>query len=109
MSVSRSVKLGYGFMVHADDLEWMQERGVELYEAFMDSDFTVCLNGYADYPTDYFFGLTIFNLDEGEAASVPNVRNIDKEKYAQMMDEFKLYCPNRKPYLPKDYVLFCVD
>ena len=109
MSVFRSAKLGYGFMVHADDLEQMTERGVELYEAFIDSDFTVRLDGYADYPTDYFFGLTIFSLDEGEAASVPNVRNFDREKYTQMMEEFKLYCPNRRPFLPKDYILFCVD
>ena len=109
MSISRSAKLGYGFMVHADDFEQMTERGVELYEAFMDSDFTVCLNGYANYPTDYFFGFIIFSLDEGEVASIPNEHNFDKEQYAQMMDEFKLYCSHRKSFIPKDYVLFCVD
>ena len=108
MSVNYSAKLGYGFTVHADELEWMEERGVELYENFIDSEFTVRLNGYVDYP-DYFFGLIIFSLDEGEAASVPNVRTYDREKYAKMMKQFKQYCPNRTTYLPKDYVLFCVD
>ena len=109
MSVSYSAKLGYGFMVHADDLEQMEERSVELYEDFIDNDFTVRLNGYVDYPTDYFFGLTIFSLDEGEAATVPNVRNFDHDKYIQMIEQFKQYCPNHKQYLPKDYILFCVD
>ena len=109
MSVSRSAKLGYGFMVSSDDLEQMTERGVELYEAFMDSDFTVCLNGYTGYPINYFFGLITLSLDEGEAASIPNEHNFDEEQYTQMIDEFKLYCPHRKSFIPKDYVLFCVD
>lgn len=108
MSISRSASLGYGFMVHADELELMKERDVALYDDFVDSDYVVRLNGYADV-SSYFFGLVIFSLDEGEAASVPNVRTYDREKYSEMMEQFKRYCPNRTTYLPKDYILFCVD
>ena len=108
MSISRSATLGYGFMVHADELEEMRKRDAASYEDFIDSDYVIRLNGYTDV-SSYFFGLAIFSLDEGEAASVPNVRTYDHEKYSEMMEQFKRYCPNRTTYLPKDYILFCVD
>ncbi len=108
MSVDRSASLGYGFIVHADELELMKERDAALYNDFVDSDYAVRLDGYAS-SSSYFFGLVIFSLDEGEAASVPNVRTYNHEKYFEMMEQFKRYCPNRTIYLPKDYILFCVD
>lgn len=108
MSISYSAKLGYGFMIHQDELKEMEERDVELYEDFIDNDFTLRLDGYAE-TSDYFFGLIIYSLSEGEAATVPNVRKLDQSKYNRMMKQIKQYCPNRKHYLPKDYVLFCVD
>ena len=108
MSVNRSAKLGYGFMVHDDELEWMEERGMALYDSFVESDYAVRLDGYAN-PSPYFFGLTIFSLDEGEAAAIPNVRSYDRQKYAEMVKQFKQFCPNRTTYLPKDYILFCID
>ena len=105
MSVNYSATLGYGFLIDSNECVNMPD---EKYEAFVESEYYLCIDAYCDNPT-IFFGLTIFNLDPGEAANVPNIRKYDHKKFTEMMDEFKLYFPNRSDYLPRDYIMSCID
>jgi hypothetical protein len=105
MSIAYSARVGYGFLVDLDEQHQMTD---EVFEEFVDSDFAVRIDGYAD-TSKYFFGLTKFSLDPGEAVSIPTKREYDPVKFSNMLNEFKYFCPNRDNYVPKDYVIFSVD
>lgn len=104
MSVGYSAKLGYGFLIDSNECCSMPD---EKYEQLVDSEFFTTVDSYCDNPL-IFFGLIMFNLDPGEAASIPVVRQYDHDKFSQMMDEYKDLFPNRKGF-PRDYLLACVN
>lgn len=99
------VKLGYGFLIDSNECVNMSD---EQYDAFVNSDFCVEVDEYCDNPK-IFFGLTIYDLEPGEAVSVPNIRQYSHDKFIEMMDEFKLLFPKYSGDIPRDYILFCID
>ena len=105
MSVYYSARLGYGFVVEQNELQWMEDHNI--IDDFFDSSYVCVIDGYSSVPK-YFFGITRFALDPGEIASVPiNYRH--NEHLFDMIDEFRRCCPNRQNYIPKDYIFCSID
>ena len=101
MSVEFSTSLGYGFIVHDNEVENLP---FNKHDDFIDNDYTIRLNCWSD-TSDYFFGLTSFYVEPGAAVCVPTKRTYPHDEVMNMISEFKTYFPEKEFYIPKDYIL----
>ena len=109
MSVRYSAVLGYGFMVNRNDLDEMEERGTQLLDKFQESDYALPVDAYDPDTSRYFFGIIRCRMEPGHIAQAPTNRNCDHNMVLEMIDEYKMYCPNRSNYIPSDHVMCCID
>ena len=106
MSVSYTTRFGYGFQVSQKEVKQMTE---EKLQAFQESDYALSLNGWEPDTCNYFFGILQGFVDPGYMVEVPTRRNYNHEEFMEMLEEFKSYFPDRKEYVPRDYILACID
>ena len=106
MSVGYCSRFGYGFVVDSYDLEELRDRENDLWEDFLNNDYTLALSDWGD--DICFFGIIEKTLEPGQFYEVPQKRNYKSEDVVDMIVEFKKYFPT-KARAPQDYILSCID
>ena len=105
MSVNYRTRLGYGYRVPAEKVRALP---AELHDKFLDSRWTIVVNGY-DKKADYFFGIQQGFVDPGYMIEVPTRRNYTHRNMVEMVDEYKSYFPNEDNYLCHDWIISGVN
>lgn len=95
MSVDYRAIYGYGFVVTDTDLQNLR---VNDYEAFIDSDYHICVDGYSD-DGYHFFGLVLSEAEPGEVNILPAVDNYEHEDFIKMNSSFRRIFPVQKFHL----------
>ena len=106
MSVSYSSRLGYGYIVERHEYCNLSD---ELRHKFQESEYAFAIDGWNTDGSTYFFGLIINTADPSDYFMIPAVISYDHEQFIKMMDEFKALFPERESYMPRQYVLSCID
>lgn len=106
MSVSYSSRFGYGYIVERNEYRNLSDK---LRHEFQESEYALAIDGWDIDGSTYFFGLIINAADPSGYFMVPAVISYDHEQFLEMMNEFKILFPNRASYMPRQYVLSCVD
>lgn len=105
MSVSYSTRFGYGFVISYNEYKDLDKDKMIL---FQESDYALRLDGWS-YTSDYFFGIEIKSVEPGQYLMIPPVTPYVHDEFMDALKEFKDIFPNRKDYIPHNYVLSCVD
>lgn len=96
MSVDYKAIYGYGFIVTDSDLQALT---AEEYDNFIDSDYHICVDGYANKDSYHFFGLILNEIVPGEVEVIPAVDHYDHEDFIKMNSCFRRFFPEHKFYL----------
>ena len=95
MSVDYRAIYGYGFIVTDADLQTLRAND---YEAFIDSDYHICVDDYSDNGY-HFFGLVLSKAEPGEVNILPAVDNYEPEDFIKMNSSFRRIFPVQKFHL----------
>lgn len=95
MSVDYRAIYGYGFIVTDADLQSLR---ADDYDAFIDSDYHIDVDGYNDNGY-HFFGLVLSTAEPGEVNILPAVDNYEHEDFIKMNASFRRIFPVQKFHL----------
>ena len=105
MSVRYSTRIGYGYIIHADEIT-SEEFENKLNNEY--DEYALPIDSYAGRP-NYFFGLLYVKVPHGEGYRIPIHQIFDRDKLCDMIEKYKDLCPNKDNYICHDYILSCVD
>ena len=97
MGINITSYIGNGFIIEPGDIEMDDE----IFEEFVDSGYTWCLDAYADSPY-YFFGQAIDAVEPGEAIIYKPI-----PASTSMLNEFNRFFTKRR-YEMSRIILFSV-
>ena len=101
-----NTRYGYGFIIPHEDYCYFDEDKINQLQ---NSDFTFIIDSWYPDISTYFFGIILGYADPGEYIMIPSVPLYDHNKFTKMMQEFKTFFPGREFYVPRHYILSCVD
>ena len=103
--------VGHGFNVTKYSLEKLKSEHPELYEQFIESDYSFPMDIYHPNNTEYFFGIFIDKIYPGYIHQFSPLMLCDSKVYKGMMDEFRMYFPNwcDDNYIPRPFVMSCIE
>lgn len=101
-NMHHSTHIGYGFYVTNQELNHLSTSN---QQAFKDNQYTIIVNEYDPENTDYFFGIKMASLTEGQGFCLPSRWNLSDEVVETMINEFKRYFYDKAQEGCHDYIL----
>ena len=92
--------IGYGFYVTNDEYRTLGNKR----QSFLTNQYTLPISPFDAENTDYFFGIKMASVVEGQGFCLPSRWNIPDETIESMITNFKTYF-TRNVYECHDYVL----
>ena len=104
-------RIGHGFCVTQHSLKRLKSENIELFEEFMESDYSFPLDMWHTDTCDYFFGILIDTIMPGNMHQSSSLLLCDNNQYNEMINEFQKYFTDwyDDNYIPHNFVMSCID